>query len=378
MSTTFLKHFNSITDPRIERCKKHELIDILLLAISAVLSGAEGWEDIEDFGHLKLDWLKKYGTFNAGIPKHDTIARVMCRLKANEIERAFQSWISSLIETTGADIIAIDGKTARRSFTTKDRKSALHTVSAWSCQHQLVLGQTAVDNKTNEITAIPELLTLLDIENSIITLDAMGCQQEIAKQIIQQKADYILALKGNHSGMQKELEAWWHKCERERLTKHNCDEHTEISSGHGRVETRTCQQLLIDKSWLGKDYRWPGLTSIIKGRAEVHDKSAGSDTTETRWYISSLDLNAAQALNAVRSHWQVESMHWMLDMNFREDESRIRKLQGPLMFNVMRKIAMALFKQDASKSASMARKKKMAGLDDDYRSTLLESGIKMR
>ncbi|WKD26014.1 ISAs1 family transposase [Pseudoalteromonas sp. KG3] len=380
MSATFLKHFNSITDPRIERCKKHELIDILLLAISAVISGAQGWEDIEDFGHLKLDWLKRYGAFNAGIPRHDTIARVICRLKSDEIEHAFQSWISSLIETTGADIIAMDGKTARRSFTTKDRKSALHTVSAWSCQHQLVLGQTAVDSKTNEITAIPELLTMLDIENSIITLDAMGCQQEIAKQIIKQKADYILALKGNHSGMQSELEAWWHKSEREGLTNSNYDKHTEISSGHGRIETRVCQQLLIDKSWLDKIYQWSGLKSVIQVTAEVHDKSSGTDTIETRWYISSLALalGAEQALNAVRSHWQVESMHWMLDMNFREDESRIRKKQGPLVFNVMRKIAMALFKQDTTKTASIARKKKMAGLDDDYRSTLLESGIKMR
>ncbi|WP_392343567.1 ISAs1 family transposase [Pseudoalteromonas prydzensis] len=378
MSATFLKHFNSITDPRIERCKKHELIDILLLAISAVISGAQGWEDIEDFGHLKLDWLKRYGAFNAGIPRHDTIARVICRLKSDEIEHAFQSWISSLIETTGADIIAMDGKTARRSFTTKDRKSALHTVSAWSCQHQLVLGQTAVDSKTNEITAIPELLTMLDIEDSIITLDAMGCQQEIAKQIIKQKADYILALKGNHSGMQSELEAWWHKSEREGLTNSNYDKHTEISSGHGRIETRVCQQLLIDKSWLDKIYQWSGLKSVIQVTAEVHDKSSGTDTIETRWYISSLALGAEQALNAVRSHWQVESMHWMLDMNFREDESRIRKKQGPLVFNVMRKIAMALFKQDTTKTASMARKKKMAGLDDDYRSTLLESGIKMR
>ena len=378
MSATFLKHFNSITDPRIERCKKHELIDILLLAISAVISGAQGWEDIEDFGHLKLDWLKRYGAFNAGITRHDTIARVICRLKSDEIEHAFQSWISSLIETTGADIIAMDGKTARRSFTTKDRKSALHTVSAWSCQHQLVLGQTAVDSKTNEITAIPELLTMLDIENSIITLDAMGCQQEIAKQIIKQKADYILALKGNHSGMQSELEAWWHKSEREGLTNSNYDKHTEISSGHGRIETRVCQQLLIDKSWLDKIYQWSGLKSVIQVTAEVHDKSSGTDTIETRWYISSLALGAEQALNAVRSHWQVESMHWMLDMNFREDESRISKKQGPLVFNVMRKIAMALFKQDTTKTASMARKKKMAGLDDDYRSTLLESGIKMR
>jgi len=378
MSTTFLKHFDSITDPRIERCKKHNLLDILLLAISAVISGAEGWEDIEDFGHLKLDWLKKYRPFKSGIPKHDTIARVICRLKADEIEEAFQSWISSLVEVTGCDVIAIDGKTARRSFTTKDRKNALHTVSAWSCQHQLVLGQTAVNEKSNEITAIPELLAMLEIENSIITLDAMGCQKTIAQQIIKQKGDYILALKGNHSGMQAELEAWWHKSQREGLAETHYAEHIEISSGHGRIETRTCHQLLIDKSWLAKPYQWRGLKSIIKVNAQVHDKSTGKDTEETRWYISSLDLNAEQALHAVRSHWQVESMHWMLDMTFREDESRIRKKQGPLVFNIMRKIALALFKKDETKTASMARKKKMAGLDDEYRSTLLESGVKMR
>jgi predicted transposase YbfD/YdcC len=204
--------------------------------------------------------------------------------------------------------------------------------------------QTAVDQKTNEITAISELLTMLDIENSIITLDAMECQQEIAKQIINQKADYILALKGNHSSMKSELEAWWHKNEREGLTEQNHSEHTEINSGHGRIETRTCQQLLIDKKWLAKAYRWSVLKSIIKVHAQVHNKSTGKETAETRWYISSLDLDAAQALNAVRSHWQVESMHWVLDMTFREDESRIRKKQGPLVFNVMRKITMTLFK----------------------------------
>jgi len=378
MSATFLKHFDSISDPRIDRCKKHNLLDILLLSITAVMSGSEGWEDIENFGHIKLDWLRQYRDFEAGIPRHDTIARVISRLKPNEIEQAFQSWISSLIEKTGSDVIAIDGKTARRSFTTKGRKNALHTVSAWSCQHQLVLGQSAVNAKTNEITAIPELLSLLDIENSIITIDAMGCQKKIAEQIIKQKADYILALKGNHSGMQAELEAWWHKAQREGLSDKNYVEHTEIDSGHGRIETRECQQMMVDKRWLSKAYRWSDLKSIIKVNSTVHHKSTGKNTNETRWYIASLYLNAEQSLHAVRSHWQVESMHWVLDMTFREDESRIRKGCGALAFNVMRKIAMGLFKQDCTKSASIAAKKKMAGLDDEYRSTLLGSGIKMR
>jgi len=355
-----------------------EIADQIGKQTSAVISGSEGWEDIEQFGHIKLDWLRRYRDFEAGIPRHDTIARVMCRLKPDEIEKAFQSWIASLINTTGCDVIAVDGKTARRSFTTKGRKNALHTVSAWSCEHQLVLGQTAVDSKSNEITAIPELLTMLEIENSIITLDAMGCQQAIAKQIIQKKADYILALKGNQSGMQGELEAWWHKCEREGASHASYDEHEDISSGHGRIETRTCQQWLIDKTWLDAGYRWSGLTSVVKVTAHVHHKASGTDTTETRWYISSLGLNAKQVEQAVRSHWQVESMHWVLDMTFREDESRIRRQQGPLVFNVMRKIAMALFKQDETKSASMKAKKKIAGLDDEYRSTLIEQGIKMR
>jgi predicted transposase YbfD/YdcC len=286
--------------------------------------------------------------------------------------------ISSLVQTTGSDVIAIDGKAARGSFKTKGQKHALHTVSAWSVQNQIVLGQVAVDEKSNEITAIPKLLDLLDIEHAIITLDAMGCQKAIAQKIIQQKGDYILALKGNHSGLQAELEAWWHKEQREGFTTENYADYTETDNGHGRIETRICQQLLIDSSWLKADYRWSGLTSIIQITSNVIKKSTNKTTQETRWYISSLGLDAEQASHSVRSHWQVESMHWVLDMTFREDESRIRKGNGPLVFNVMRKIALNLFKQDKTKSASIARKKKMAGLDDNFRSSLLEVGIKMR
>lgn len=379
MSDSFLQHFSSIQDPRIERRKLHELLDILLLAICAVISGAEGWEDIEDFGHLKLEWLRKYRPFKNGIPRHDTIARVICRLKPEEVETAFQQWISSLIQITNCDVIAIDGKTARRSFLTRERSSALHAVSAWSCQHQLVLGQIAVNEKSNEITAIPALLKLLDIENSIITLDAMGCQKEIAKQIIKGKADYVLALKGNNSGLQTELKAWWHKAHRDGLNSTEQYSHIEtVDCGHGRIETRHCEQLLIDTSWLDKKHRWDGLQTVIKIHSILEEKATGKVSQETRWYISSLAPDAQQALNAVRSHWQIESMHWILDMTFREDGSRIRKGSGALMFNVLRKIALNLFKRDDSIKASIARKKKMAALDDDYRSVLLGSAILMR
>lgn len=377
MPDSFLQHFEAIEDPRIDRCKRHELLDIIFLAVSAVLSGAEGWEQIEDFGSHRLDWLRRYRPFEYGIPRHDTIARVICRLKPEEIERAFQSWMSCLIESTGSDVIAIDGKTARRSFDTRERRNPLHAVSAWSSQHQLVLGQVVVDEKSNEVSAIPRLLTLLDIENCIISLDAMGCQKDIAKQIVKGKADYVLALKGNHSGMKAELEAWWHKSMREGTTSETYDEYREVSAGHGRIETRQCEQLIVDRNWLGKDYRWDGLQSAIKVSAMVEEKLSGKKSEETRWYISSLPLNAQQALDAIRSHWQVESMHWMLDVTFREDESRIRRGTGALAFNVLRKIALSLFKQDKSKNISMVRKKKIAAIDDEYRSALLKTGIKM-
>ncbi|MEZ9545419.1 MULTISPECIES: ISAs1 family transposase [Vibrio] len=378
MSDSFLEHFENIVDPRIERCKKHQLLDILLLAISAVISGAEGWEDIEDFGHNRLDWLRKYRPFLNGIPRHDTIARVITKLRADEIEQAFQSWMKTLVQTTGTDIIAVDGKTARHSFDTRGRKNPLHSVSAWSCSNQLVLGQAAVDDKSNEITAIPKLLTLLDIENCIITLDAMGCQRKIAKQIVQSKADYVLALKGNHSTMQAELEAWWHKACREQFTEKNYAQHTDVDAGHGRIETRHCEHLVVDKEWLTKQYQWEGLRSIIKITSEVEHSITCKVSKETRWYISSLELDAEQALKAVRGHWQVESMHWMLDMTFREDECRIRKGNGALAFNALRKIALNLFKFDTTQKMSMARKKKNAALNDEYRSVLLESAVKMR
>ena len=175
--------------------------------------------------------------------------------------------------------------------------------------------------------------------------------------------------------MQAELEAWWHKAFRETVTEENYAEHTEIDSGHGRIETRNCEQLLIDLNWLAKECQWSGLKSVIKITSEVIEKVTGKKTQETRWYISSLDLNASQALNAVRSHWQVESMHWVLDMTFREDESRIRRGHGALMFNVLRKISLNLLKRDSTKTASLARKKKLAALDDDFRSALLEQGF---
>lgn len=254
MTNHFITHFSIIEDPRIERCKRHALIDILFLSVCAVLSGAEGWEDIEDFGIAKLDWLMKYLPFENGIPKHDTIARVLNRLNPVSIQTCFIAWVNEIARGASADIIAIDGKTARRSFSTKERDNTLHMVSAWTCGHGLVLGQQKVDQKSNEITAIPKLLDLLDVKGCTITLDAMGCQHKIAEHIVEKGGDYVIALKGNQSQLNEEVKAWFHFAQREKYKNVAYSQYEETDAGHGRIEVRNCLQLEIRQDWLsGKE-----------------------------------------------------------------------------------------------------------------------------
>src|SRR6056300_1222605 len=263
MENSFIHHFSTINDPR-ESNKRHQLIDILFLAVSSVLSGAEGWEDIEDFGRTKLDWLRKFLPFKSGIPSHDTIARVLSRLEPACIQQCFINWVKEVAGQVDADVIAIDGKVARRSFTTKDRQNPLHMVSAWSCEHGLVLGQQKVDGKSNEITAIPKLLELLDVKGSVLTMDAMGCQHKIAKLITEKEADYVIALKGNQGSLNKEVQAWFQKAWREKYQDitHSSFEHTDV--GHGRIEIRKCLQLEISADWLTEKADWKSIHSVIR------------------------------------------------------------------------------------------------------------------
>ena len=235
----FISHFSSIPEPRIERCRKHALLDILFLSISAILCGADGWEEIEDFGRSKLDWLRRYFPYKEGIPKHDTIARVLSRLDTEALQKSFISWVNSASKLTDGEVIAIDGKTVRRSFQKGNRKSAIHMVSAWACQNNLVLGQQKVDAKSNEITAIPALLELLEIKGCIITIDAMGCQTAIADKIIAQGADYVLALKGNQGELSDEVKCLFQQKEHPELKEQTVEE---TSAGHGRIEIRRCRR----------------------------------------------------------------------------------------------------------------------------------------
>lgn len=366
----FMTHFGTIPEPRIKRCRQHELIDILFLSICAILCGADGWEEIEDFGHARLTWLRRFFLFENGIPTHDTIARVLSRLEPDALQSSFISWINSACELSNGEVIAIDGKTVRRSFKNGGRKSAIHMVSAWAHDNALVLGQLKVNNKSNEITAIPALLELLDIKDCIITIDAMGCQTAIAEKITAKGADYVLALKGNQGHLSDAVK---HLFEQKTLTelKHDGIEH--IDTGHGRNEKRVCRQIEINKKWLPESDRWPKLNTIIEITATRETQT--SSTTEKRYYISSLPLDAAKANTVVRQHWSVEnSLHWVLDMTFREDESRIRRGHAAEVMSTLRRITLNLLKSDTTKKASLKRKRKIAALDEDFLSTLISVG----
>lgn len=368
MNNNFISYFSIIEDPRSSN-KQHQLMDILFLSMCAVLSGAEGWEDIEDFGHAKIDWLKQYLPFNKGIPRHDTIARVLCRIEPASIQTCFINWVKDIALQCDADVIAIDGKTARRSFTTKDRKNALHMVSAWSCAHGLVLGQRKVDDKSNEITAIPELLDILDIKGCTLTMDAMGCQHAIVEQIQAKGGDYVIALKGNQGTLNEEVKAWFQKAWREKYSGIVHEEYEDIDTGHGRIEVRHCLQVEIDTQWLKEGAKWRSVNSVIQIDSERHVH--GKVTTETRYYLSSLSVDAERANRIIRQHWEVESMHWTLDMTFKEDSSRIRRGNAAEVMNALRKVALNVVKNDTTRKASMKRKLKMAALDDNFRAELL-------
>lgn len=364
----FISHFRSIPEPRIERCRQHELLDILFLSISAILCGAEGWEEIEDFGRAKIDWLQRYFPFKNGIPKHDTIARVLSRLEPEALQKSFISWVNEACELTNGEVVAIDGKTVRRSFKNGDRKSAIHMVSAWACQNNLVLGQQKVNEKSNEITAIPALLELLEIKGCIITIDAMGCQRVIAESIVSQGADYVLALKENQGALSDEVKWLFEQPAHIELKEQVAEE---VDSGHGRIETRRCRQIEVNQKSLTTIGRWAKLKTIIEIQST---REIGNNRTfEKRYYISSLALDAQKASDAVRSHWAVENkLHWVLDVSFREDDSRIRRGNGAEVMSTFRRLTLNLLKKNTSCKASMKRKRKIALMDEELLTELID------
>lgn len=370
-SMNITEHFQDIEDPRIDRHKRHLLLDIIVLTICAVVCHCETWEEIETYGKEKEHWLKKFLSLPNGIPSHDTIRRLFIRLNPEHLQQSFISWVNAIRIQTPGEIVAIDGKTARRSHDHYSGKSAIHMVSAWASENRMILGQVKTDEKSNEITAIPELLTLLELKGCIVTIDAIGCQTEIANQIREKKADYVLAVKGNRPNLHNELKFCFDEIKMGTEKQEEwIDYHKDFNKEHGRFETREC--LATEEiDWLRpliKDFKNVQSIAMVRSRRSIGEK----ESVESRYYISSLPANAELLNTAVRAHWGVEnSVHWVLDMVFREDESRMRKGHSPENFAILRRLAMNLVRRDKSSKSSLKARRKAAGWSDSYLERLL-------
>ncbi len=362
-AVALLEHFANLPDPRIARHRWHKLSDILVIAVCAVLCGAESFPAIEDFGHEREDWLKQFLELPEGIPSHDTFNRVFRLLDPVQFQACFLSWMQAVAAATAGEVVAIDGKALRRSFDKGTAKRAIHMVSAWATANGVVLGQRKVDAKSNEITAIPELLDLLALTGCIVTIDAMGCQRAIAQKIVVQGADYVLALKGNQPTLEQAVQRFFVTGPAAEVHRTTSAYAEQTGQGHGRVETRC--------AWISDELEaeltaaaWPGLRSI--GMVEATRTLAGETTVEQRFYLTSLPPDASRFARAVRNHWGIENqLHWTLDVTFGEDQSRLRTGHGPENVAVLRHIALNLLHQEPS-TKSMPRKRLACALNSNY------------
>ncbi|WP_300461027.1 ISAs1 family transposase [Desulfobacula sp.] len=360
--------FEKIEDQRRHN-KLHKLIDIIIIAICGVVAGADTYEQIENFGKKRKNWLSTFLELPHGIPSHDTFGRIFERMNPNEFQNSFKRWIESVTERTKGQVVAIDGKTLRRSHDRSNDKKAIHMISAWASSNQVVLGQLKTREKSNEITAIPNLLKLLDISGCIITIDAMGTQKKIAKTIINKDADYILALKENHKTLYGDTVLFFNEMEKMKLEGFHFDEYETVDGDHGRIETRK-YVITPDIGWLQDKANWPGLQCL--GMVESTRNVQGEVSHDKRYYISSLKCDAKKFGNAVRAHWGIEnSVHWVLDIAFREDESRVRKGSAPENFAAIRHIALNLLRNNKTFKGSVKTKRLNAAMDTKYLSDVV-------
>jgi predicted transposase YbfD/YdcC len=358
-----LSYFSEVSDPRVDRTKFHKLEDIIFIAIASVLCGAETWNDMEDYGNQKTDWLKTIIELPNGVPSHDTFNRFFASIEPEEFERCFSNWTNDISIKTDGEIVSIDGKTMRGSRKS-DVNSAIHIVSAWSDKNQLILGQVKVDDKSNEITAIPELLNSLMLTGTIVTIDAMGCQKNIAKKIIDKNADYILSVKENQKDLFDDI------LDSFRVLSHSSF-NEEIDYGHGRIETRKCF-VISDLSLIEDHKKWKGLKSIIKVERCRHFKATAKEEFETSFYISSLD-NSEIINNGIRSHWGIENkVHWILDVAFNEDHSRKRNKFAAQNYTCLNRIALNILINDKTVKRGIKGKRLNAAWNNQYLLKLLK------
>jgi predicted transposase YbfD/YdcC len=365
-----LKYFQALPDPRIKRKQLHDFQDVIMVVLCGVIAGCDEWTTIQEYANTKIEFLKTFLTLKNGVPSHDTFGDIFAKIDPIKFEECFLAWTLGVCKLTEGEIISIDGKKLRGSYDKHNKKAAIHMVSAWANQNRLVLGQVKVDDKSNEITAIPELIKVLVLKGCIVTIDAMGCQTEIAKLIIGAQAAYVLSLKGNQGTLQQHVKDSF---EREPPT------HTfiELTNDHGRVEKRA-YSVLNDLKWIDNSSAWAGLQTLVRVESEVFQKLTKKTTNETRYYISSLHVidkqkDTVTIAGAIRGHWGIEvCLHWSLDVSFNEDKSRVRKGYSDQNLSAVRKIALNLLREEATVKRGIKTKRMKAGWDDAYLKAILQ------
>ncbi len=367
----FLEHFTDLEDPRQRAKVLYPLDEVLLLCLLGVLAGCESWVEIAKYGERKLGFLRRFRPFTDGTPSHDQLGDIFAVLDAEQFQRCFIAWVSSLTGL-GADLIAIDGKTLRRSYQESGAKAPIHMISAWSARQNLVLGQAKVADKSNEITAIPKLLDLLTIKGATVTIDAIGCQRDIARKIIDKGAEYILALKGNQGSLRDDVELFFTEQAARGFADTVVSRHETVEKSHGRVETRVTTAS-DDIAWLRERHDWPGLGSIVMVETvrEIGIHPGAKVARERRFTIASATADAKALGLAIRGHWSIENgLHWVMDMVFRDDECRIRKHNAPANFTTIKHMASNLLRRAPGKD-SLRVKRRIAAWDDDFLASLL-------
>jgi len=366
-------YFSEIKDPRVSRTQKHLLKDILVIAILAVIAGAEGWEDIENYGISKQKWLEEFLELPNGIPSDDTFRRVFERIEPQALEQSFAKWLKLIMGSLQQEVIPIDGKTVRGSYDRNQGIKSLHLVSAWASQQRLVLGQVKVEDHSNEITAIPALLELLDIQGAIITIDAMGTQTDIVRQIREKKADYVLTLKANHPTLYTQVKDWFIQSQSNDFEGIEISYDERIETGHNRIEKRRCWAVALSE--LGGIYQqeeWLGLQSIVMLERVRH--LWNKTTREVHFYLSSLPADAQHISRAIRRHWGIENeVHWIMDVTFKEDQCRIRNGHSPRNFALLRRMSLNALNQEKTLKRSLRQKSKRASMNDEYMVRVMNS-----